>query len=232
MPDVPRYRRREHGRSQFTKWNMFVTALSALTPNVRRVPTHGESAKLKVCVVGDEGVGKTSLIRQFVLSQFDDRYLRTVGVVVHKRVVVVPVERATYPAVITVWDLIGRDDFAGRYREAYFTNSSGVLAVCDLTRPETLDGLGRWLDIVRGVVADVPIIVLANKRDLTDHERLAEDDLFAFCELYRVPFVETSAKTGENVELAFGKLAEMGMRDALARRTTPSVPAPEAYRVA
>ena len=200
---------------------MFLSCLSLASANVSHVPTEpGESAKLKVCIVGDEGVGKTSLIRRFVLSQFDERYVRTVGVVVHKRVVVVPVGEATHTAVLTVWDLIGRDDFAGRYREAYFTNSAGVLAVCDVTRPETLDGLGRWLDLLRGVVGDIPAIVLANKRDLTEHVRIADDDLFAFCELYRLPFLETSAKTGENVELAFGKLAEMGVRDALARLGT------------
>jgi len=186
-----------------------------------------DRAKLKVCLVGNEGVGKTSLIRRFVLSAFDERYLRTAGVVVHKRVVFVPADGAMHEAVLTVWDVIGRDEFAGRYREAYFTNSSGVLAVCDLTRPETLDALARWLDIVRDVAGDIPAVVLANKRDMADHVQIEEDDLYAFCELYRVPFLETSAKTGENVELAFAKLAEMGIRDALARRMHAPVP-PEA----
>jgi len=183
----------------------------------------GQSAKMKVCLVGDEGVGKTSLIRRFVLSQFDDRYVRTIGVVVHKRLVVVPAAGATHSAVLTVWDVLGRNDFVGRYREAYFTNTAGILAVCDLTRPETLDGLARWIDLVHGVAGDVPAIVLANKRDLTAHTRIDEDALLAFCELYDIPFLETSAKTGENVETAFGRLAEMGMRDALARRVRPPV---------
>ncbi len=186
------------------------------------MPT-GETAKVKVCLVGDEGVGKTSLVRRFVLSEFDERYVRTVGVLVHKRVVVVPVDGAAHTAVLTVWDILGRSDYATRYREPYLANAAGALAVCDLTRPGTLDGLGAWIDRVRGVAGDgIPTIILANKADLREHVRVAEDDLLALCELYRVPYVETSAKTGEGVETAFGKLAEMAVRDALARKAPPA----------
>ena len=148
------------------------------------MPDTPETAKLKVCLVGDEGVGKTSLIRQFVLSEFDERYVRTVGVVVHKRIVLVPVDGTTYTAYVTVWDILGRNDFAGRYGAAYFAGTGGVLAVCDLTRPETLDGLGKWLDLVYSVAGEIPTIVLANKRDLEQHVRVDEDELLAFCELY------------------------------------------------
>lgn len=192
------------------------------------MPAAGETAKVKVCLVGEEGVGKTSLIRRFVLSQFEDRYVRTLGVVVYKRVVYVPIGGVTHTAILTVWDVLGRADFAGLYQEAFLANVSGVLAVCDLTRPETLDRLGRWLDIARGAAGDFAGVVLANKRDLRDHERIAEDDLLAFSELYRLPCLETSAKTGENVELAFGKLAEMALRRALAQRAPSAEDAPRA----
>jgi len=187
------------------------------------MPDTPETAKLKVCLVGDEGVGKTSLIRQFVLSEFDERYVRTVGVVVHKRIVLVPVDGTTYTAYVTVWDILGRNDFAGRYGAAYFAGTAGVLAVCDLTRPDTLDGLGKWLDLVYSVAGEVPTIVLANKKDLERHVRVDEDDLLAFCELYKVPFLEASARTGLNVERGFGRLAEFAMRQAVARRV-PQAP--------
>jgi len=181
------------------------------------MPDTPQVLKLKVVLIGDEGVGKTSLVRRFVQSAFDDRYLRTVGVVIHKRIILQPVDGVPHVASLTVWDVIGRDDFVGRYREAYFLGTAGVLAVCDLTRPETLEGLGRWLERVRGVAGDVPAIVLANKRDLDAYMRLEESDLLAFCEVSGLPYLETSAKTGENVDVAFGKLAEMGIRRAIAR---------------
>src|SRR3989304_3882708 len=190
-------------------------------------PGEGDTMKLKVCVVGDEGVGKSSLIRRFVVSEFDDRYIRTVGVVVHKRGVVAkrvvgwPVDGVAHTATLTVWDVIGRDEFVGRYGAAYLAGTAGVLAVCDLTRPQTLDNLGRWIARVKAVAGQGPTILLANKRDMTEHVQVTEDQLLAMCELHGVPFMETSAKTGENVELALGKLAEMGVRNALSRRPRP-----------
>jgi small GTP-binding protein len=193
--------------------------------------------KLKICLVGDEGVGKTSLVRRYVLSEFDERYFRTVGVLVTKRIAYVEVDGGTYGTTLTVWDILGRRDFVGRFDGPYLANAAGVLAVCDLTRPETLDALGAWLDRVRAVVGDVPAIVLANKRDLQEHVRIQEDDLLAVCETYGIPCLETSAKTGENVETAFGKLAEMALRAALAAHRTvlpdagpvrPSAGVPEA----
>ena len=81
----------------------------------RGVPTSepAESAKLKICLAEDEGMGKTSLVRRFVLSEFDDRYLRTVGVVVHKRVVMLgPIDGRSYSASLTVWDVLGGPAFA------------------------------------------------------------------------------------------------------------------------
>lgn len=186
----------------------------------------GDVAKLKVCLIGNEGVGKTSLIRRFVMSEFTERYVLTVGANVHKRVVLVPSEESMHSAVLTVWDILGREEFAARYADAYLRGAGGILAVCDLSRPDTLDALAKWLELVHKNVGEVPGIVLANKRDLQEHIRISEDDLLAFCEAYRLPCLETSAKTGENVERAFGKVAEMGLRDALLRRPAPRAPRP------
>lgn len=195
------------------------------------MPEPGEPVKLKVCLIGDEGVGKTSLIRRFVLSEFEDRYIRTVGANVNKRIVVVgPVDGHTYAATLLVWDLLGNVDFVRRYGDAYLANAAGILAVCDLTRPDTVDRLVYWLDEVRARAGSVPVIVLANKRDLKELVRVNADDLLALCELYNLPYLETSALTGEGVERAFGALAEMALRAPLAdrrksgKRSVPTAP--------
>ena len=191
-------------------------------------PAATESAKLKICLVGGEGVGKTSLVRRFVLSEFDDRYLRTVGVVVHKRVVYLgPIEGRTYEANLTVWDVLGAPGFVGRYGDAYLANAAGVLAVCDVTRPETLEGLSPWLERAADPLRTVPTIILANKVDLTEHVRITEDDLSAFCTRHHVTFLETSAKTGQNVGAAFAKLADRALRISLAAGRGKSQPLAE-----
>src|SRR2546426_184688 len=84
-----------------------------------------------------------------------------------------------HAAVLTVWDILGKEEFAARYADAYLRGTGGILAVCDLTRPDTLDSLGKWLDLVHKVVGNVPGILLANKKDLREHIQLDEDDLLA-----------------------------------------------------
>lgn len=169
---------------------------------------------MKICMVGEEGVGKTSLIRRFVYSQFDEKYLRTVGTMVSKKIVHLgPIDATLYTLHLLVWDIMGRRDFMSLYKEAYFSRARGILAVCDLTRPQTLDVLGDWIDGIHTTVGrGVPVIVLANKKDMTAHMRLEEDAILAFCEIHAAPYLLTSARTGENVETAFSKLAEMAFR--------------------
>ena len=169
--------------------------------------------KMKICLVGEEGVGKTSLVRRFVSSQFDEKYLRTVGTMVSKKVVQLgPIDETLFTLHMLVWDIMGRRDFMTLYKEAYFSRARGILAVCDLTRPETLDALNEWIDGIHSSVGKAPVIVLANKKDMTQHVRLDDDEILAMCELQGAPYLLTSAKTGENVELAFSKLAEMTVR--------------------
>lgn len=172
-----------------------------------------KNVKMKICLVGEEGVGKTSLIRRFVFSQFDEKYIRTVGTMVSKKNLTVgPIDDTTYHTSLLVWDIMGRRDFMSLYKEAYFSRARGILAVCDLTRPETLDALNDWLEGIMSTVGKAPVIVLANKKDMADHVRIEDDDILALCELHQSPYLLTSARTGENVEIAFSKLAEMAVR--------------------
>ena len=172
-----------------------------------------KQVKMKICLIGEEGVGKTSLIRRFVLSQFDEKYLRTVGTMVSKKVVSLgPVDGTMFTLHMLVWDIMGRRDFMSLYKEAYFSRARGILAVLDMTRPETLDALTDWMEGINSSVGEVPTIVLANKKDMQEHVRVEEDDILALCELHAAPYLLTSARTGENVETAFDKMAEMAVR--------------------
>lgn len=168
---------------------------------------------MKICLIGEEGVGKTSLIRRFVFSQFDEKYLRTVGTMVSKKVVDLgPIEDTMFKLHMLVWDIMGRRDFMSLYKEAYFSRSRGILAVFDMTRPETLEALNDWMEGINSSVGTVPMIVLANKKDMAENVRVEEDEILALCELHASPYLLTSARTGENVEVAFQKIAEMAVR--------------------
>ncbi len=167
-----------------------------------QVPTE-KHIKAKVCLVGEVAVGKTSLVKRFVLDTFDDRYVATVGTKVTKRTVPVTWRGAPAKMDIMIWDIMGEKGFRALLKEAYFEGCEGVLAVCDLTRKDTLYDLSNWIALTKKQVGNVPIVFLGNKADLKDRIAVPEDDLRRLGGIHCAPTLFTSAKTGENVEEAF-----------------------------
>ncbi len=164
--------------------------------------------KVKVCLIGEAAVGKTCLIRRFVLDTYDDAYAQTLGTKIYKREMTVTARGETFAVDAIIWDIMGQQGFRQLLKEAYFYGAHGVLAVADLTRRETFPDLGGWIDGVRQVAGDVPIVLLANKADLWDRALIKESDVAGAAERYGAPHFATSAKTGENVARAFRELAD------------------------
>jgi small GTP-binding protein len=177
-----------------------------------------EIVKLKVCLIGEKAVGKTSLIRRFVDDAFDDRYLATLGTKVTKRVLTVTMPGSGKQGHVdmTIWDIMGDAKFRQLLKLAYFRGAQGILAVCDVTRPATLGKLDDWRSSVEKIAGEVPAYVLANKVDL--EPGLSARDLKAFGTDWRAPTLFTSAKTGENVKAAFAGLALMILESQLQRQ--------------
>ena len=168
-----------------------------------------QKMKVKICLVGEGAVGKTCLIRRFIQDQFDDRYISTLGAKVSKKEIRVDGPNGGIDVDMTIWDIMGEKGFRELLKEAYFHGAQGVLAVCDLTRKETLDDLGDWVAAVVKVTGNVPIAYLGNKYDLKDQMVVSRADLQGAAQAHGSPYLFTSAKTGENVEVAFSKLAQM-----------------------
>lgn len=175
----------------------------------RGMPPRAEKVELRICVAGEAGVGKTSLIHRFVYDSFDDRYVVTLGAKVSSREFPVRVGGKAYIAALSIWDIMGNGAFREILKDAVFAGAQGILAVCDVTRPETLEGLRQWIQTVEEVAGPVPVYVLANKTDLVGRKRVGEAELRAFCGHKGWEFALTSAKTGENVEAAFRRLTEI-----------------------
>ncbi|MEE9490525.1 MAG: Rab family GTPase, partial [Thermoplasmata archaeon] len=180
---------------------------------VSEVPTdtkrdNDSVAKLKVGLVGDAAVGKTSPIRKYVLDQFDDAYVRTIGAKVSKKEVFIPLPHNRQMRVdMMIWDILGERNIADLYMESHFKGMQGILAVCDLTRNETLKSIDGWKSSVFHVAGRVPVCIIANKSDLEDESAMDKKDVARYSRGMGSPFLFTSAKTGMNVERAFGELA-------------------------
>jgi small GTP-binding protein len=159
--------------------------------------------KRKVCLIGDWGVGKTSLIRKYVFNQFDDKYIVTLGTKVSKKRIKFKItEEKIIDMNLMIWDIMGQENFK-KIQLMAFKNANGAFIVCDITRRETLDNLSNWRSDIFKVTGEIPIIILANKSDLGDQAKFSSDDLAECAQKLKAPYFYTSAKTGENVESAF-----------------------------
>ena len=176
--------------------------------------------KVKVCLIGEAAVGKTSLIRRFVLDNFDDKYIQTLGTKVSKKELAAPSPDGSGELKIdmTIWDIMGQKGFRELLKEAYFYGARGILAVCDVTRRKTLDDLDDWIEGVYSVTGKIPIEFLGNKIDLKDQIQITEDEMIQAARAYDSPFQFTSAKAGLNVETAFQSLAERVAKERYSRK--------------
>ncbi len=172
--------------------------------------------KAKLCLAGASSVGKTSLIRRYVLNEFDDHYIPTVGTKVSKKQVSVPLKDEEPVMVnLMVWDIMGQMGFRELLQEQYFQGAQGILAVADTTRRETLEDLYIWIDQIDRIAGAVPIVLAVNKVDLPQEKHIPEAELRKFAHAFDCEIVRTSAKTGENVEEVFWRLARLVIRKAL-----------------
>lgn len=155
----------------------------------------------KLCLLGDFGVGKTSLVARFVRSTFSEKYLTTVGVKVDSKDVALP---GRDPVRLVIWDIAGRGalDTLGLN---YLRGASALLLVADGTRESSLRSVLNLLMQSRSVAPDAIVALAVNKLDLVDRWEVAPATL---AELrHSLPVFETSALSGDGVEAAFADLA-------------------------
>src|SRR2546427_11799296 len=128
--------------------------------------------KATISLVGETAVGKTSLVKRFVLDTFADRYVATVGTKVTKKTV--PVVWRGLPARmdLMVWDIMGEKGFRALLKEAYFDGAQGILAVCDIRSEERREGIESRSQWTPNHYRKKPMVFLGNKVDLRDRAEL------------------------------------------------------------
>ena len=162
----------------------------------------------KVCLLGTSGVGKTSLVAQFVHSMFSEKYLTTVGVKIDKKTVTVDGTEVT----LVIWDLAGDDDFQ-RLQSSYLRGTSGYLLVADGTRRVTLDQALELQKRVADTLGSAPFLLALNKADLAPQWEVEEARLASLA-AQNFSVLKTSAKEGAGVEDAFVQLARRMIQPA------------------
>ncbi|HEY5606428.1 MAG TPA: Rab family GTPase [Thermoplasmata archaeon] len=164
--------------------------------------------KRKILLLGDGAVGKTSLIRRFVVDKFSDDYITTIGTKVTKKDLRIESPARVTDLTFMIWDVLGQKGYKG-IQESSFQGAKGALLVYDVTRPETSKSLREyWIPHLLDVSKAVPIVVVGNKVDNARSRREAQEDLEDLKDGLGVPGFLSSAKTGENVETGFIALAK------------------------
>ena len=162
--------------------------------------------KKKIALLGDPAVGKTSLIRRYVIDRYDDKYISTLGTKVTKKMIEFNRDGGKTELTLIIWDVLGQREFR-KIQDAAFEGAKGALVVFDVSRDETFDGIEYWVEGIRRISGDIPLIILGNKIDLV--ESFDASNAEAMAEYYGTKFFNTSAKTGLNVERAFLELGQL-----------------------
>jgi small GTP-binding protein len=166
--------------------------------------------KLKICLIGATGVGKSSLTARYVHSIFSDAYKTTIGV----KIETVEVTRGDRTAQLVIWDLSGEDEFQ-TVQPAYLVGSAAFMLVVDGTRRATVDMGLTLAKRVRANAPTTPFVIVVNKADLVASWEVRPEDLRAMEQLaYAV--VQASARTGQGVTEAFELIV-----DAIAEQFNP-----------
>jgi len=172
--------------------------------------------KLKICLVGESSVGKSSLIKRYVYNQFDGGYTATLGAKINKKEIDIKIPDKDEPlkVILLIWDIMGQPGFRELLQEAYFYGAHGIVGVCDTTREDTLLELNNWMNSVHSVTGPIPTVFLGNKCDLEDRRQVGEIEIKSFASGYkRSQTYLSSAKTGENVEFIFEELSRRILRN-------------------
>ena len=158
----------------------------------------------KFIIVGESGVGKTCLMRQFNESKFDTDHEITIGVGCQHRIL----HLEGYPTTkIIIWDTAGTEQFRSMAL-SYFRGAIGAILVYDITRHETFEKIAEWLrDAQNHCSPDCVFMLVGNKRDISDKREIDREDAKLYSKMNNnILFMETSAKTAYNVDEAFAAL--------------------------
>jgi small GTP-binding protein len=195
MPDT------DKEMNEFMEW--FLTDDEASAPT----PPQEITVMKKICMLGDPGVGKTSLVARFVFSMFDDKYIETIGAKVTKRTMALEhiATKQRFRVKLMIWDIAGQKtlDFI---KPTYYRDAEGAILISDFTRKETLVNVSKWCQSIQSVCGKIPIVMMVNKSDLKGSAQYTGMDAQKLGISLDAQVYMSSAKTGDNVEAAFSAL--------------------------
>ncbi len=158
----------------------------------------------KIVLLGDEGVGKTSTINQHVEKKFEEQYKMTIGTDISAKLI----QAEGKNIYLIIWDIGGQDKFRV-LRESYLQGAFGALVLYDITNVTSYLHINDWIEDTKKYCGNIPFVLCGNKSDKAAEDRVVSvEDGEKLAKEINADFLETSAKTAENVDEAFKRLIE------------------------
>jgi small GTP-binding protein len=166
---------------------------------------------LKVVMMGDGAVGKTSLVLRYTQNTFSPEYKQSLGASFAVRDLDIDDQNVK----LVIWDVAGQPSFR-QVRRHYYSGAHGALLVFDVTEPRTFMTLQNWYSDFRNVVPHGAIILIGNKVDLEESRQVPPEAAQMLQNWWNIPYIETSAATAIGVTNAFLLIAEHALQQAMA----------------
>jgi len=170
---------------------------------------------LKVLLLGESNVGKTSIFQRYVKDDYEEGYKATIGADFFSKEIILEDREVIFQ----MWDTAGQE----RYRslgQAFFRGSDACILVYDISDKESFDALSEWVErFLQGVGMEnqeakdtgLIFVVVGNKKDMTENRQVDSNTAQGFCNRHGFQFYETSAKTGFQVSDAFEYIGRKGV---------------------
>jgi small GTP-binding protein len=162
-----------------------------------------------MCIFGDGGVGKSTLINRYLTGLYESNLKMTIGA----DFFVKRINIKGYTVTLQIWDFAGEQRFKF-ILPSYLTGSSGCVFMFDITRYSSINNLKDWMDVFhKGIQKqnkEIPLLMVGGKKDLDSNRAIDTDYAREIAEKNNFDdYIECSSKTGENVENIFSKIAEI-----------------------
>ena len=158
--------------------------------------------KLKILLIGDSSVGKTCMILKYIDNNFPETHIATIGVEYKSKIIYTD----KYKITLNIWDTSGQERFKS-ITKSFFINANGALFVYDITNNKSFENVKNWIKDSE-MYGKFDSIICGNKVDLDSQRAIKFDTLKEFGLKQKIPVIETSAKTGVNIEQAFKMLVD------------------------
>ena len=159
---------------------------------------------LKLLLLGDSSVGKTSILNKYISNKFDESSISTVGVDYMDKII----DYNKFKIKLQIWDTSGEEKFR-TITKNFYRNADGLLVVFDLTKKESYDHIRSWINEAKENNDKLKTILIGNKLDLKDERIVAIDVAKQFAEKNNLKYIETSAKDGTNINESFQAIIDL-----------------------